>query len=55
LETSRYRGRIQALHDTSLRALVGSSSGRALDLAIQLSLQGDSVTGALRGTPVQSQ
>jgi sulfoxide reductase heme-binding subunit YedZ len=54
-EASRYRGRIQALHDTSLRALVGSSSGRALDLSIQLSLQGDSVTGAVRGTPVQSQ
>jgi hypothetical protein len=55
VEETRYRGRIQALHNTSLRALVGSSGGRALDLAIQLSLQGDSVTGALRATPVESQ
>ena len=50
--TSRYRGRVQSLRDTTLRALVGTSRGRAVSLDIQLSLQGSSVSGALRGTPV---
>src|SRR5262249_5802871 len=50
--TRRYRGRVESLRDTTLRALVGTSRGRAVNLDIELSLQGSSVTGALRGTPV---
>jgi hypothetical protein len=50
--TDRYRGRVQSLRDTTLRALVGTSRGRAVNLDIELSLQGDSVSGALHGTPV---
>jgi methionine sulfoxide reductase heme-binding subunit len=53
-QTTRYRGRVSALRNTTIRALVGSSRGRAVDLTMQLSLQGDSVSGALRGTPVGS-
>jgi hypothetical protein len=52
--TGRYRGRVESLRDTTLHALVGTARGRAVDLEIRLSLQGDSVTGALRGTPVQA-
>jgi hypothetical protein len=51
-QTGRYRGRIESLRDTSLRALVGSAGGRAVHLDIQLSLRGSSVSGAVRGTPV---
>jgi hypothetical protein len=54
-ESTRYRGRIQSLDNTSLRALVGSSEGRAVNLTIQLSLQGNTVTAAVRGTPVEAQ
>jgi hypothetical protein len=34
---------------------VGSSEGRAVNLTIQLSLQGNTVTAAVRGTPVEAQ
>lgn len=47
-----YRGRIDALQGSQLRALVGSRRGRAVDLRVQLSLNGDSVSGSLRGDPV---
>jgi hypothetical protein len=52
-ESSRYRGRVRSLHDTALQALVGSAEGRALELSIQLSLNGNNVSGALRGVPVK--
>jgi hypothetical protein len=54
-ESNRYRGRVQSLNDTALRALVGSSQGRAVNLTIRLSLSGDTVTAAVRGTPVEAQ
>jgi methionine sulfoxide reductase heme-binding subunit len=53
-QTARYRGRVSALRNTTIRALVGSSRGRAVDLTMQLSLQGDTVSGALHGTPVEA-
>ena len=51
-ESDRYRGRVRSLHDTALQALVGNAEGRALELSIQLSLNGNAVSGALRGVPV---
>jgi methionine sulfoxide reductase heme-binding subunit len=47
-----YSGRIEALQGTALRALVGTSRGRAVDLRVQLFLNGDSVSGSLTGAPV---
>jgi len=51
---NRYSGRVQSLRDSTLRVLVGSTQGRAIDLGIQLSLDGNSVTGAVRGSPVEA-
>jgi hypothetical protein len=53
-ESGRYRGRVRSLHHTTLQALVGSAEGRALDLSIQLSLNGNAVSGTLRGVPVRA-
>jgi hypothetical protein len=50
-DSQRYRGRVETLRDTVLHTLVRTSRGRALSLAIRLSLNGDSVSGALQGTP----
>ncbi len=48
----RYRGRIEFLNGTRLRALVGTADGRAVRLALNLSLGGDTVSGQVTGTPV---
>jgi DMSO/TMAO reductase YedYZ heme-binding membrane subunit len=50
--SGRYRGRVSALNGSVLRALVGTSAGRAMDLHVSLALNGGDVTGALRATPV---
>jgi methionine sulfoxide reductase heme-binding subunit len=50
--SDRYRGRIDALQGTELRALVGSPQGRAMDLRVKLFLNGDNVSGSLHGAPV---
>jgi methionine sulfoxide reductase heme-binding subunit len=51
----RYTGRIEALLGTTLRALVGTSRGSAVDLRLKLFLNGDRVSGSLRGAPVTAQ
>lgn len=51
-DPARYSGRIEVLRDNILRALVGSSDGRAVRLTVDLSLGGNSVSGHVRGTPV---
>jgi hypothetical protein len=48
----RYRGRVEMLRNTDLRALVGTAHGRAVNLAIRLALDGNTVHGAVRGTPL---
>jgi ferric reductase like protein len=53
--SGRWSGRIEALQGTALRALVGSPRGRAVDLKVQLFLNGDNVSGSVRGTPVSAQ
>lgn len=47
-----YRGRVQYLQDTMLRAEVGDVNGRALRLEVNLSVAGDSVDGTVSGRPV---
>ena len=47
-----YRGRVEALSGTDLRALVGSADGHALRLSVSLALGGPTVTGQLQGRPV---
>ena len=47
-----YRGRIQLLQDTRMRALVGSRDGRAVLLHLDLSLDAGTVTGTAAGAPV---
>jgi DMSO/TMAO reductase YedYZ heme-binding membrane subunit len=47
-----FQGRIQSLQNTVLRALVGSADGRALRLAVSLSLGRSSVTGQVQATRV---
>jgi sulfoxide reductase heme-binding subunit YedZ len=51
-DPARYSGRIQTLRDDILSALVGSPDGHAVRLTVELTLQGDSVAGQIRGTPV---
>jgi sulfoxide reductase heme-binding subunit YedZ len=51
-DPARYSGRIQTLHDNVLSALVGSPDGPAVRLTVELTLEGDSVGGRIRGTPV---
>ena len=53
--SDRYRGRVSALNGSSLRALLGTRAGRAVDLRVDLALNGGRVTGALRGVPVEAQ
>jgi sulfoxide reductase heme-binding subunit YedZ len=45
-------GRIDALQGSSLEALVGSSSGAAVRLSINLQLAGSSVSGTVSGRPM---
>jgi DMSO/TMAO reductase YedYZ heme-binding membrane subunit len=52
--SGRYRGRVSELNGSVLRALVGTSAGRAIDLHVSLALNGADVTGALRAIPVQA-
>jgi Ferric reductase like transmembrane component len=47
-----FQGRIQSLQNTVLRALVGSADGRALRLAVSLSLGRSTVTGQVQATRV---
>lgn len=47
-----YRGRIQLLQDSRIRALVGARDGRAVQLSLDLSLGDRTVTGTASGTPV---
>jgi hypothetical protein len=51
-DPARFSGRIQALNDTVMRSLVGSPNGQAVRLRIELTLQGDTIAGRVRGTPV---
>ncbi len=51
-DPARYSGRVQFLRNSVLRALVGSSDGRAVRLTVDLSLGGSSVSGRVHGTPV---
>jgi sulfoxide reductase heme-binding subunit YedZ len=51
---AEFQGRIQSLQNTVLRALVGSADGRALRLAVSLSLGRARVTGQVRATPVRA-
>jgi Ferric reductase like transmembrane component len=51
-DPARYSGRIQTLRDNILSALVSSPDGHAVRLTVELTLQGDSVGGQIRGTPV---
>jgi sulfoxide reductase heme-binding subunit YedZ len=51
-DPQRYSGRVQTLQNNVLSALVGSADGRAVRLAVELTLQGDRVAGQVRGTPV---
>jgi hypothetical protein len=48
----RYRGRVQTLRDTVLHTLVGTAHGHAVNLAIRLALNGNTVRGAVQGTPL---
>jgi DMSO/TMAO reductase YedYZ heme-binding membrane subunit len=52
-DPARYSGRIQVLDDTVIRSLVGSASGGAVRLRIELTLSGDAIAGRVRGTPVR--
>ena len=52
-DPARYSGRIQVLNDTVDHARWSASAdGRAVRLAIELSLTGDAVAGTCAGTPV---
>jgi hypothetical protein len=48
----QYRGRVQFLQDTELRAEVGSSDGHAVRLDVNLSVNGNSVDGNVSGRPI---
>ncbi len=52
-DPGRYRGRINFLQGTQLRALVGSADGHAVRLTINLSLGRADLTGEVQGTPVR--
>jgi len=47
-----FQGRIDALDDTSLQALVGSADGRAVRLRLDLTLTDTTVSGTASGRPV---
>lgn len=53
-DPARYRGRIEFLQNSHLRALVGSPDGRAVRLTVDLSLGRSTVGGQVHGTPVRS-
>jgi sulfoxide reductase heme-binding subunit YedZ len=55
-DAGRYRGRIQVLQNTHISALVGSSTGRALRLRIDLVLSdpNGTVTGQVRSVPARA-
>ena len=47
-----YQGKVDFLQDTQLRAKVGSSTGRALRLDVNLSIAGSTVQGTVSGRPL---
>ena len=47
-----YQGKVDFLQDTVLRAKVGSATGRALRLDVNLSIEGDTVQGTVNGRPL---
>jgi hypothetical protein len=51
-DPARYSGRVEVLDAAGMRSLVGSADGKAVRLEIALSLQGGTVSGRVRGTPV---
>lgn len=51
-DPARYRGRIGFLNNSQLRALVGASTGRAVQLSLDLRLGDGTVGGEVRGQPV---
>lgn len=53
-DPARYRGRIEFLQNSQLRALVGSPDGRTVRLTVDLSLGESTVGGQVQGTPVRS-
>jgi sulfoxide reductase heme-binding subunit YedZ len=53
-DPARYQGRIEYLQNSQLRALVGSTDGRAVRLTVDLSLGQGTVGGQVQGTPVRS-
>lgn len=52
-DPARYRGRIEFLQNSQLRALVGSPDGHAVRLTVDLSLGQSTVNGQVQGTPVR--
>jgi DMSO/TMAO reductase YedYZ heme-binding membrane subunit len=52
-DPARYRGRVESLQNGRLSALVGAASGRGVRLDIELSLQGDAISGRVAGTPLR--
>jgi sulfoxide reductase heme-binding subunit YedZ len=47
-----YQGKVDFLQDTVLRAKVGSATGRALRLDVNLSIEGNTVQGTVNGRPL---
>ena len=52
-DPGRYRGRVQFLQNRQIRSLVGSADGRAVRLAVDLTLNEGAVGGQVHGNPVQ--
>ncbi len=50
-DPARYRGRVTRLDGSRLRADVGAPDGQALQVTLDLRLDGNRVSGAARGTP----
>jgi Ferric reductase like transmembrane component len=51
-DPARYSGRVDSLRGNRVSALLGSQDGHALRLTLDLALEGDGVSGQVRGTPV---
>jgi methionine sulfoxide reductase heme-binding subunit len=51
-DPARYQGRIESLQGSQLRALVGGADGHAIRLVVDLELGSDTVSGQVRGAPV---
>jgi sulfoxide reductase heme-binding subunit YedZ len=49
---AQYRGRVDFLQNTVLRAKVGSAAGRALRLDVNLTIGNNTVQGTVNGTPL---